>query len=116
MSFSWSEHFFHDDEGGRASPALPEVEDDEAAGVAAMAMAVKLRTGVEIEWRKEAESSGNSPSRQGGGGFWSAREQGAGSAPPLLFKYRRLHNGQIRNQRPDRIGPGILRWTEWDKR
>ena len=57
MSFSWSEHFFHDDEGGRASPALPEVEDDEAAGVAAMAMAAKLKKGMEITRNRKAKSS-----------------------------------------------------------
>ena len=80
-----------------------------------MAMVVKLRTGVEIERRKEAESSGNSPSRQGGGKLWSAWEQGDRFTPLPLFKYRRLRNRQIRNQRPDQIGPGILRRTERDK-
>ena len=59
MSLSWSVHFCHDDEGGRASLALPEVEDDEAAGVAAMAMAVKLKKGMEIARNGKAESSGN---------------------------------------------------------
>ena len=78
-------------------------------------MAAKLGRGVEIARHEEAESSGNLPSRQGGGKLWSAQEQGGRSAPPPLFKYRRLHNGQIRNQRPDRIGPGILRRTERDK-
>ena len=115
MSLSWSVHFCQDDEVGGASSVLPEVEDDDAAGVAAIAAVEKLRRGVEIARNEVAESSGNSPSRQGGGGFWSAREQGAGSAPPLLFKYRRLHNGQIRNQRLDRIGAGILWRAERDK-
>ena len=93
----------------QASPALPEVKDDDAAGVAAMAAAARLRRGVEIARNEEAESSENSPSRHGGGEFWSTREHGGCSAPPPLFKYRRLHNGQIQNQRPDWIGPGILR-------
>ena len=43
MSLSWSVHFCQDDEGGGASPELPEVEDADAAGVAAMAMAARLR-------------------------------------------------------------------------
>ena len=55
MSLSWSVHFCHDDEGGGASPTLPEVEDEEAAGVAAMAMAAKLWRGVEITGNKKAE-------------------------------------------------------------
>ena len=43
MSLSWSEHFFQDDDGGGASPELPEVEDADAEGEAAMAMAAKPR-------------------------------------------------------------------------
>ena len=43
MSLSWSEHFCQDNDAGGASPELPEVEDADAAGVAAMAMAAKLR-------------------------------------------------------------------------
>jgi len=57
-------HYCHDDEGGGATSALPEVDDKVATGVAAMAMAAKLRRGVEIARSKEAESSGNSSSRQ----------------------------------------------------
>jgi len=37
--------------------ALPEVEDDEAAGVAAMAMAAKLKKGMEITRNRKAKSS-----------------------------------------------------------
>ena len=62
MSLSWSEHFCQDDDGGGASPELPEVEDADAAGVAAMAMVAKLRRGEEIARKKKADSSGNSPS------------------------------------------------------
>jgi hypothetical protein len=80
-----------------------------------MAMAVRLSRVEEIARKMKAESSRNSPSRQGGGKLWGAREQGGRSAPPPLFKYRSLHNGQIRNQRPDWIGPGILQRTERDK-
>jgi len=43
MLLSWSVHFCQVDEGSGASPELPEVEDADAAGVAAMAMAAKLR-------------------------------------------------------------------------
>jgi hypothetical protein len=43
MSLSWSVHFYQDDDAGGASPALPEVEDDDTAGVAAMAMAARHR-------------------------------------------------------------------------
>ena len=57
MSLSWSVHFCHDDEGGGASPALPEVEDDVAVGVADMAMAAKLKKGMEIARNRKAESS-----------------------------------------------------------
>ena len=62
MSLSWSEHFCQDDDGGGASPELPEVEDADAAGVAAMAMVAKLKRGEEILRKTKAESSGNSPS------------------------------------------------------
>ena len=57
MSLSWSVHLCQDDDGGGASPALPEVEDDEAAGVAAMAMVVKLKKGMEITRNRKAKSS-----------------------------------------------------------
>jgi len=43
MSLSWREHLCQDDDGGGASLELPEVEDDDAAGVAAMAMVERLR-------------------------------------------------------------------------
>ena len=59
MSLSWSVHFCHDDEGDGASLVHPEVEDEEAAGVAAMAMAARLGKGVEIARSKKAESSGS---------------------------------------------------------
>ena len=62
MSLSWREHFCQDDKGGRASPELPEVEDANAAGVAAMATAARLGRGEEIARKKKADSSGNSPS------------------------------------------------------
>jgi hypothetical protein len=62
MSLSWSRHFCQDDDGDGASPELPEVEDADAAGKAAMAMAAKLRRGEEIARKMKAESSGNSPS------------------------------------------------------
>jgi hypothetical protein len=50
-------HFCHDNEGGGASPALPEVDDEVATGVAAMEMAAKLRRGVEIARNRKAGSS-----------------------------------------------------------
>ena len=59
MSLSWSEHFCQDDDGGGASPELPEVEDADATGEAAMATAAKLRRGEEIATRTKAESFGN---------------------------------------------------------
>ena len=62
MSLSWSEHFFQDDDGGGASPELPEVEDPDAAGEAAMEMVVECRREEEIARKKKAESSGDSPS------------------------------------------------------
>ena len=62
MSLSWSEYLCQDDDGGRASPELPEVEDANAAGEAAIAIAAKLRRGEEITRKTKAESSGNSPS------------------------------------------------------
>ena len=62
MSLSWSEHFCHDDNGGGASPELPEVKDADAAGEAAMAMAAKLRRGEEIVRKMKAKSSGSFPS------------------------------------------------------
>ena len=93
MSLSWSELLCQDDGGGGASPELPEVEDTDAVGEAAMAMAAKLRRGEEMARKMKAESSENSPSRHGGGEFWSAREQGGCSVLPPLFKCRRLLNG-----------------------
>jgi hypothetical protein len=95
---------------------LPEVEDNEVAGVAALAMAAKLKRGVEIARNRKAKSSGR----------WrvdkeveSSRALGIRVAaphdphPPIPpFKYRRLHNGHIQNQWPDQIGPGIFRWME----
>jgi len=71
MSLSWSEHFCQDDDGGRASPELPEVEDADAVGVAAMTTAARLRRGEEITRKKKAGSSGNSPSQQDGGRLWT---------------------------------------------
>ena len=62
MSLSWSEHFCHDDDGGGASPELPEVEDPDAAGEAAMAMVVERMRAEEIARKKKAESSGDLPS------------------------------------------------------
>ena len=62
MLLSWSEHLCQDDDGGRASPELPEVEDADAVGEVAMAMAAKLRRGEEIVTKMKAESSGNLPS------------------------------------------------------
>ena len=43
MSLSWSEHFCHYDDGGGDSPELPEVEDPDTAGEAAMVMVVGHR-------------------------------------------------------------------------
>ena len=74
MSLSWSEHFGQDDDAGGAFPELPEVEDADAAGVAAMVTAARLKTGMEIARNRKAESSGSRPSQQGGGKLWSARE------------------------------------------
>ena len=62
MSLSWSEHLRQDDDGGGASPELPGVEDADAAGEAAIAMAAKHRRGEEIVTKMKAESSGNLPS------------------------------------------------------
>ena len=62
MSLSWSEHFYQDDDGGGASPELPEVEDADAEGEAAMAMAAKPRRGEEVARKMKAESSGSLPS------------------------------------------------------
>jgi len=62
MSLSWSVHLCQDDGGGGASPALPEVEDNDAAGVAAMVMAAKPRRWEEVARKIKAESSGSLPS------------------------------------------------------
>ena len=62
MSLSWSEHLCQDDDGGGASPELPEVEDADAEGKAAMAMAAKPRRGEEVARKMKAESSGSLPS------------------------------------------------------
>ena len=59
MLLSWREHFCQDDDGGGASPELPEVEDADAVGKAAMVMAAKLRRGVEVARSQKAESSGS---------------------------------------------------------
>ena len=62
MSLSWSQHFCHNDDGSGASLELPEVEDPDAAGEAAMAMVVERRREEEIARKKKAESSGDLPS------------------------------------------------------
>ena len=62
MSLSWSERLCQDDDGGGASPELPEVEDPDAAGEAAMAMVVEHGRVEEIARKKKAESSGDLPS------------------------------------------------------
>ena len=62
MSLSWSEHFYHDNDGGGASPELPEVEDLDAAGEAAMAIVVERRREEEFARKKKAKSSGDLPS------------------------------------------------------
>ena len=62
MSLFWSEHFCHDDDGGGASPELPEVEDLDATGEAAMAIVVERRREEEIARKMKAESSGDLPS------------------------------------------------------
>ena len=56
MLLSWSEHFCQNDDGGGASSELPEVEDADAAGVAATAMAARLRRGEEIAKNTSRES------------------------------------------------------------
>ena len=97
MSLSWSEHFCHDDDGGGASLELPEVEDPDVAGEAAMAMVVEHRRQEEIARKKKAESSGDLPS-------WLRRRKALECsvigwllrAPPPL-KYQGPYNGQIRN-------------------
>ena len=109
MLLSWSKHFCQDDEVGGASPALPKVEDDDAAGVAAMAMVARLRRGEEIARKKKAENSGNSPSWQGGGKILEC----SGTGRPLRAAFPCLNIGGP--QRPDRIWPGILQQMERDK-
>ena len=59
MSLSWSEHLCQDDDGGGASPELPEVEDADAEGEAAMVIAAKTRRGEEVARKMKAESSGS---------------------------------------------------------
>ena len=59
MSLSWSEHLCQDDDGGGASPELPEVEDADAEGEAAMAMVAKPRRGEEVASKMMAERSGS---------------------------------------------------------
>ena len=59
MSLSWSEHLCQDDDGGGESPELPEVEDADAEGEAAMVMAAKPRRGEEVARKMKAESSGS---------------------------------------------------------
>ena len=63
MSLSWSEHFCQDDDGGGASPELPEVEDADAEGEAAMAMAANPRRGKEVARKMMVERSGSLSSR-----------------------------------------------------
>ena len=58
ISLSWSVHFYHDGGGSGASLALPELEDADVAGVAAMAMVSRLRRGEEIARKTKVESSG----------------------------------------------------------
>ena len=58
MLLSCSVHRCHDEEGGGTSPALPKVDEEDAAGVAAMATAARLRRGEKIARKKKAESSG----------------------------------------------------------
>ena len=62
MSLSWSEHFCQDNNGGGASPELPEAEDPDTAGEVAMAMVVERRREEEIARKKKVESSGDTPS------------------------------------------------------
>ena len=62
MSLSWSEHLCQDDDGGGASPKLPEVKDADVADEAVVVTVAKLRRGEEIARNTKAESSGNSPS------------------------------------------------------
>ena len=95
---------------------LPEVDEEDAAGVVAMATAARLGRGVEIARSKEAESSGSEASQQCGGRLWSAREQSGRSEQPPLFKYWSPCNGKIQNQRPDLIRPGILRRKDREER
>jgi len=65
MSLSYNVHYCHDEEGGRASPVLPEVDEEDAAGLAAMATAARLGRGVENARSKEAKSSRSEMSQQG---------------------------------------------------
>jgi len=67
MSLSCSIHRCHDEESSETSPAFHEVDDEDAAGVAAMETAARLGRGAEIARSKEAESSGSGMSQQGGG-------------------------------------------------
>jgi len=57
MMLSCSVHHCHNEEGGGASPVLPEVDEEDATGVAAMATAARLGRGVENTRSKEAKSS-----------------------------------------------------------
>jgi len=78
--------------------------------------ATRLGRGVQIARNKKADSSRSRPSQLCGVKLWSAREQGGRSARPPLFKYRKPHNGQIRNQRSDLIWLAMSQWTEQGKR
>ena len=91
---------------------LPKVEEEEAAGVMAMAMTVNHRREEERAEgirRGRSENFGSWVSQRGGGRLWSAREQGGRSEPLPSFKYPRARNGQIRNQRLFSNRPGIVR-------
>jgi len=68
MLLSCSVHRCHDEEGGGTSPALPKVDEEDAAGVAAMATAARLGRGVENARSKEAKSSRSEMSQQGAEG------------------------------------------------
>ena len=60
MSASCSIQRFHDSDGCRTTPVLLEVEEEDAAGMAAMATTARLERGEEIARKMKAESSGNS--------------------------------------------------------
>ena len=92
----------------------PEVEEEEAVGKVAMAMAARLKREEEMVGdarRMKAESSGGETSQQGGGRIWSGH-----SKRPPAFKCQGLYNGRIRNQRPYPIRPEIMRQrAPWER-